>query len=135
MTEDTRKEREFARREKEILDALLECMDNQPFDHITVESIANHIGIAKGTIYKHVSCKEDLIAKLNLRFLDELINLFASIDQPSLPRSVSRISLPPPFNFSAHRLRTTFRTVAKSTITLILQLSKAACRPISSSSA
>ncbi|QQE13368.1 TetR/AcrR family transcriptional regulator [Planctomycetota bacterium] len=81
MTAMTYKEREFQRRENDLLDALLECLQEAPLEQITIESIANHIGIAKGTVYKHVSTKDDLIAKLSLREFGDLHNLMVNVDQ------------------------------------------------------
>ena len=61
-----RKEREFFKREQEILNAALELFDHEQWDKVTVAQIARHTGIGKGTIYKHFASKEDIYARLAL---------------------------------------------------------------------
>src|SRR5690606_18275407 len=47
-----RKAQEFRQREREILDAALALFLEQGEDRVTVEMIADRVGIGKGTIYK-----------------------------------------------------------------------------------
>src|SRR5690606_7053831 len=53
MQIEPRKVREFRRREQEILDTALQLFLEQGEDSVTVEMIADAVGIGKGTIYKH----------------------------------------------------------------------------------
>lgn len=68
-----RKEREFFKREQEILQAVLELFDHEQWDKVTVAQIASHTGIGKGTIYKHFASKEDIYARLALDDLAKML--------------------------------------------------------------
>ena len=57
MQNESRKVREFRRREQEILDTALQLFLEQGEDSVTVEMIADRVGIGKGTIYKHFKSK------------------------------------------------------------------------------
>ncbi|OOZ41479.1 hypothetical protein BOW53_03650 [Solemya pervernicosa gill symbiont] len=74
-----RKEREFARREEEILDAALHLLDCDDWLSVTVEKIANEAEIGKGTIYKHFPSKNALYAKLTLSFYGGLMSSFQQV--------------------------------------------------------
>lgn len=67
MTDD-RKDRDFYRREREILDAALSLMTGDDWKSVTVEQIATRAGVGKGTVYKHFESKEELYAHLVLDF-------------------------------------------------------------------
>jgi AcrR family transcriptional regulator len=62
----------FRAREQAILNAaeylLLELGD----ESITIEMIAERVGIAKGTIYKHFQSKDELILQLLIAYESEL---------------------------------------------------------------
>ncbi len=57
----TRKAQEFRQREREILDAALALFLEEGEDRVTVEMIADRVGIGKGTIYKHFESKDQLL--------------------------------------------------------------------------
>ena len=63
-----RKRREFERREEEILDAALELFSRPNWESVTIEQIAVAADIGKGTVYKHVTSKDELLFKLMMRF-------------------------------------------------------------------
>ncbi|CAM5529738.1 hypothetical protein SSTU70S_00340 [Stutzerimonas stutzeri] len=52
-----RKVREFVVSEQEIFDIALQLFLDQGEDSVTVEMIADAVGIGKGTIYKHFQIK------------------------------------------------------------------------------
>ncbi len=79
-----RKEREFIRREQEILEAALSLFEGPDWEQVTVAEIASKAEIGKGTVYKHFSCKEDIYARLALNFHSDLLQAFHQIDH-SLP--------------------------------------------------
>ncbi len=60
MQKEPRKVREFRRREQEILDTALKLFLEQGEDSVTVEMIADAVGIGKGTIYKHFKSKAEI---------------------------------------------------------------------------
>lgn len=79
-----RKEREFLRREREILDAALELFDSEDWQAVTVEQIADRAEIGKGTVYKHFASKDEIYARLAGDFRREAVEQLEQIDA-SLP--------------------------------------------------
>jgi AcrR family transcriptional regulator len=77
----TRKERDFQRRESEILSAAAKLFAGDHWEQVTVAQIAESAEIGKGTVYKHFSTKEDIYARLALNFHYELMAIFKSLDQ------------------------------------------------------
>jgi len=73
MSQIDRKQREFEKREEEILDAALELCSTHEFESVTVEQIATQVGIGKGTVYKHFSSKDELLFRINIRFYEGLL--------------------------------------------------------------
>ncbi|MFB1009932.1 MAG: TetR/AcrR family transcriptional regulator [Thiopseudomonas sp.] len=78
MEKESRKVREFRRREQEILDTSLQLFLEQGEDSVTVEMIADAVGIGKGTIYKHFKSKTEIYLRLMLDYERELNQLFQS---------------------------------------------------------
>lgn len=79
-----RKERDFLRREREILDAALELFTTGDWQAVTVEQIAERSEIGKGTVYKHFASKDEIYARLAADFQREAVERLERID-PSLP--------------------------------------------------
>jgi AcrR family transcriptional regulator len=79
-----RKEREFLRRERAILDAALALFSTGDWQAVTVEQIADRAEIGKGTVYKHFASKDEIYARLALEFQQAALEQVARID-PSLP--------------------------------------------------
>jgi AcrR family transcriptional regulator len=75
-----RKEREFQRREQEILDAALLLFRRDDWQAVTIEEIAQSAEIGKGTVYKHFPSKEDIYARLALDFNRRLLERLHGID-------------------------------------------------------
>ena len=78
MQKESRKVREFRRREQEILDTSLRLFLESGEDSVTVEMIADAVGIGKGTIYKHFKSKAEIYLRLMLDYERELNELFHS---------------------------------------------------------
>ncbi|WP_250657181.1 TetR/AcrR family transcriptional regulator [Alkalimarinus coralli] len=76
----TRKEREFARREREIIDAALSLFETPNWEQVTVDQIAKKAEIGKGTVYKHFSTKDEIYACITLEFHERLLAEFRAID-------------------------------------------------------
>ncbi|MCP3689989.1 MAG: TetR/AcrR family transcriptional regulator [Gammaproteobacteria bacterium] len=74
MQQLTRKQREFARREKEILRTALHLFDSDDWESVTIEQIALQTDIGKGTVYKHFASKDHIYARLALDFYYELLD-------------------------------------------------------------
>jgi AcrR family transcriptional regulator len=79
-----RKEREFKRREKEILQAALRLFDGDDWQLVTIERIAQEAEIGKGTVYLHFPSKEDIYGRLAVDFGRQLLAKLQKID-PELP--------------------------------------------------
>ncbi len=92
----SRKEREFARREQDIINAALTLFDSTSWEDVTVEQIARQAEIGKGTLYKHFPSKEALYAQICLQFHEDLLASFHALDRsqsiPALFRAVIRRS-------------------------------------------
>ena len=76
-----RRHREFARREREILDAALKLFDSDDWLSVTVEQIAQAAEIGKGTIYKHFPSKEAIYARLTLDFYGDLLGYLRTVHE------------------------------------------------------
>lgn len=90
MQKEPRKVREFRRREQEILDTALKLFLDQGEDSVTVEMIADAVGIGKGTIYKHFKSKAEIYLRLMLDYEQELNALLHSADVDRDKEALSR---------------------------------------------
>ncbi len=90
MNKEPRKVREFRRREQEILDTALKLFLEQGEDSVTVEMIADAVGIGKGTIYKHFKSKAEVYLRLMLDYERDLNSLFHSEDVARDKEALSR---------------------------------------------
>lgn len=73
-TNISRKAREFANREQEILRVALDSFSGENWESVTVANIADSVGIAKGTMYLHFSGKHEIYARLTLDFYRSLLD-------------------------------------------------------------
>ncbi len=64
MDKTQRKKEKFVQREQRILEAALELLVEHGEEKVTVEQIANHVDIGKGTIYKHFDSKVEIYIRL-----------------------------------------------------------------------
>ena len=90
MQKEPRKVREFRRREQEILDTALKLFLEQGEDSVTVEMIADAVGIGKGTIYKHFKSKAEIYLRLMLDYERDLNELLHSADVDKDKEALSR---------------------------------------------
>lgn len=70
-----RRAREFQRREQQMLDLATDLLLEQGRDAITMERLAEKSEYAKGTLYKHFACREDLLCALTTRRMAEISTL------------------------------------------------------------
>ena len=75
-----RREREFRRREGEILGAALSLFGRDDWHAVTIEEIAKTAEIGKGTVYKHFPSKEDIYARLAVDFSRTMLARIGEID-------------------------------------------------------
>ncbi|MCX9155321.1 TetR/AcrR family transcriptional regulator [Niveibacterium sp. 24ML] len=74
------KQRQFEAREDAILDAAHQLIATKGYDLTTVDEVANAVGIAKASLYKHFASKEALATAAMLRTLRRTL---AFVDQLS----------------------------------------------------
>lgn len=70
------RKRAFLERERQILDAAHDLFFDEGYYGLTMGKIANRIGCAKGTVYLHFPCKEDLIAALSMEASERRNRMF-----------------------------------------------------------
>lgn len=63
------KKQQFDAREEAIIDAVNHLLSEKGFDLMTMDDVADRVGIAKGSLYKHFSSKEKLAAAALTRLL------------------------------------------------------------------
>lgn len=76
MNTFSRKQREIAQRHELILDAAEQLLSEYDYSSLTMEKVAAEIEYAKGTVYQHFTCKEDLLCALCLRHFELMQSLF-----------------------------------------------------------
>ena len=80
MSVQERKEREFRRREEEILAAALSLFNRDDWQAVTIDQIAQKAEIGKGTIYKHFDSKDEIYARLVVGFFKRILARLREID-------------------------------------------------------
>jgi AcrR family transcriptional regulator len=106
-----RKERDFRRRQDEIVSAALELFDRDDWQEVTIEEIAQRAEIGKGTVYLHFPSKEALYARLAIDFSRGILEGVRAID-PTLP-VLERIERAFRVFFDAHRRAARHRRVVE----------------------
>jgi AcrR family transcriptional regulator len=69
------KKQQFEAREEAILDAVNKLLSEKGFDLMTMDDVADEVGVAKGSLYKHFSSKEKLAAAAMTRLLSETLDV------------------------------------------------------------
>ncbi|MBL8522077.1 MAG: helix-turn-helix transcriptional regulator, partial [Betaproteobacteria bacterium] len=67
------KQQQFEAREEAILDAVNRLLSEKGFDLMTMDDVADAVGVAKGSLYKHFSSKEKLAAAVMIRLLTQTL--------------------------------------------------------------
>lgn len=97
LAEPSRKQIEFAKREREILKASISLFEGPRWETVTVEQISKKAEIGKGTVYKHFTCKEEIYANIATDFskqiLDayEVINFGAPLNEKAVIDSIQKL--------------------------------------------
>lgn len=78
------KEKQWKLREDTILDSASDLMATKGFNAMTMDDVANLVGISKATLYQHFSSKHDLAVSVACRAVDQAYERMTSIDA-SLP--------------------------------------------------
>ena len=69
------KKQQFEAREEAILDAVNRLLSEKGFDLMTMDDVADSVGVAKGSLYKHFSSKEKLAAAVMTRLLRQTVEV------------------------------------------------------------
>lgn len=75
----SQKAQEFKAREEDILRSAEKLFLEKGEDRVTVEMIADDVGIGKGTIYKHFESKHEIYLRLMIRYEESLASMFSNI--------------------------------------------------------
>ena len=75
------KDQAFKLRENSILDATTGILATKGFDLMTMDDVANLIGISKPSLYKHFKSKEELVGTTMIRLLDDASFQLGQFDQ------------------------------------------------------
>lgn len=70
----------FSKREKVIVDAYLDLMNEKPYDKIRVTDIVERSGVARSTFYSYFQDSYDLLDRIERRLLERL-SLYKSSDK------------------------------------------------------
>jgi AcrR family transcriptional regulator len=67
------KKQQFEAREEAILDSVNRLLSEKGYDLMTMDDVADAVGVAKGSLYKHFSSKEKLAAAVMTRLLNQTL--------------------------------------------------------------
>ncbi|HEX5390669.1 MAG TPA: helix-turn-helix domain-containing protein [Burkholderiaceae bacterium] len=72
-------------REDAIIQAVNRLLAEKGFDAMTVDEVAAEVGIAKASLYKHFSSKEDLAAAAMVRVMQRAVTFLEGLDHSARP--------------------------------------------------
>lgn len=79
------KDQAFRLREDAILDATTQTLTSKGFDLMTMDDVANLVGISKPSLYKHFKSKDDLVAAAMVRLIDGALAFLDDLDKTLSP--------------------------------------------------
>ncbi|WP_373975635.1 TetR/AcrR family transcriptional regulator [Chitinibacter sp. SCUT-21] len=82
------KDQAFKLRENAILDATTSILKDKGFDLMTMDDVANAVGISKPSLYKHFKSKEDLVGEAMVRLIDGASDFLHQLDDSLRPIEV-----------------------------------------------
>ena len=81
------RQRQF--REDAILEATHELLAQKGFVAMTMDDVAQRVGIAKGSLYQHFKSKEELLAVVLISFMDRISTFIENL--PSKQSAIDRL--------------------------------------------
>jgi len=72
----SQKQLEIAQRESLILDVARPMVIENGYHGLNMDKIANELGLSKGTIYNHFSCKEEIVISLAVETMTKRTEMF-----------------------------------------------------------
>ena len=85
------KEQVLRAREEAILVAVNRLLAEKGFDAMTVDAVAAEVGIAKASLYKHFSSKEELAAAAMIRVLDRALVMMEALRADTTATEVDQL--------------------------------------------
>ncbi len=85
------KEREKLRREEAILAVAQALFAARGFEKVTLEEVAERVGVAKGTIYLHFASKDDLLMAILTKKQSELVAMLDEVANEPFAKSLEII--------------------------------------------
>ncbi|MQQ99749.1 TetR/AcrR family transcriptional regulator [Glaciimonas soli] len=79
------KKQAFKLREDAILDATTSILGSKGYDLMTMDDVANAVGISKPSLYKHFKSKEELVGDAMIRLIDGASDFLAQMDKHLTP--------------------------------------------------
>jgi AcrR family transcriptional regulator len=79
------KDQAFKLREVAILDAATAILASKGYDLMTMDDVANAVGISKPSLYKHFKSKEVLIGVALIRLIDGALDFLGQLDAKAPP--------------------------------------------------
>lgn len=81
------RQQQWEQRAEAIVEAMERLCAERGFGAVTMDALADEVGISKATLYQHFDSKDALLAELMLRHLDRfLASLEGSADLPPVER-------------------------------------------------
>lgn len=81
MGTQTRKQRQYNKRDQLILEVGRKMLLDKGYLGLNMERIAEEIEYSKGTVYKHFSCKEDLVGALMIETLQRIKEIILRVTE------------------------------------------------------
>lgn len=91
MERPTFREKMLRSREEAIVVSVNRLLAEKGFETMTMDEVAADVGIAKASLYKHFSSKEELAAAAMLRALDRALDQVAVLDVEGPPAEIDRL--------------------------------------------
>lgn len=85
------RDRQRQMRENAILEAAHRLLAEKGYQGMTMDDVANRVGIAKGSLYQHFKSKEELIGVALVSFMDRISDYIDTL--PSAQAAIERIKL------------------------------------------
>ena len=91
MAKQSFKEQVHQAREAAIVSSVNRLLAEKGFDAMTVDEVAADVGIAKASLYKHFTSKEELAAAAMIRVLDHTLAFIAELEGQTKASAVDQL--------------------------------------------
>ncbi|GGP21156.1 TetR/AcrR family transcriptional regulator [Silvimonas iriomotensis] len=84
------KDQQFKLREVAILDATTKLLASKGFDLMTLDDVAEEVGISKPSLYKHFKSKDELVGAAMIRLVDDALDWLDGVPPGTSPLDTLR---------------------------------------------